>query len=92
MNQTILQKMMFWLALKLLALSTKADIATFYRNARPTKMPTHPSKFTKMIGLSTVMQDAVDSTSVRHSLNLERKIRKVDIPLIDQYRGEEHGQ
>lgn len=61
------RKMTYYANLNKRGLNTKQDIVTSFRNARPTKTKTPASKFTKMIGLSTVMQDAGGSTLLKHS-------------------------
>jgi hypothetical protein len=72
MNQTILQKMTFWLALRLLDLSmAEAVDDIFLRNAHFTKISSRPPKYTRTTGSSSATLDAkaVDSISLKHSQN-----------------------
>lgn len=79
MTQTLLRRMMFWLALKLLDYSTNEVVVdTYSLNARSTRTRIHQPKYTKTTGSSIAMQDAkaAVSTSPRPSPNLDQTFRE----------------
>ena len=79
---TILQRVTFWLALRLLASSTREADDIFSPNARFMRTKIRPSKSTKTIGSSNATPGAKvgGSISPKRSLSCDR----VNVPSISQ--------